>query len=41
MSFVSSLLRGTDHNRYPVPEWVQQQVSLQPYPRELMLRNHV
>ena len=28
-------------NRHPVPDWVHQQVYLQPYPRELMLRNHV
>jgi uncharacterized protein YbgA (DUF1722 family) len=28
-------------NRYPVPRWVQQQVYLHPYPKELMLRNHV
>lgn len=28
-------------SRYPVPEWVQQQVYLHPYPKELMLRNHV
>ena len=28
-------------NRYPMPEWVQQQVYLYPYPKELMLRNHV
>jgi uncharacterized protein YbgA (DUF1722 family) len=28
-------------NRYPVPEWVDQQVYLHPYPKELMLRNHV
>ena len=28
-------------NRYPVPDWVHQQVYLHPYPRELMLRNHV
>jgi uncharacterized protein YbgA (DUF1722 family) len=27
--------------RYPVPEWVHQQVYLRPYPKELMLRNHV
>jgi uncharacterized protein YbgA (DUF1722 family) len=27
--------------RYPVPEWVHQQVYLNPYPKELMLRNHV
>jgi len=27
-------------NRYPVPEWVHQQVYLNPYPKELMLRNH-
>ena len=28
-------------NRFPVPEWVHQQVYLHPYPKELMLRNHV
>jgi uncharacterized protein YbgA (DUF1722 family) len=28
-------------SRYPVPEWVHQQVYLNPYPKELMLRNHV
>jgi uncharacterized protein YbgA (DUF1722 family)/uncharacterized protein YbbK (DUF523 family) len=28
-------------NRYSVPEWVHQQVYLNPYPKELMLRNHV
>jgi uncharacterized protein YbgA (DUF1722 family) len=28
-------------HRYPVPDWVHQQVYLHPYPRELMLRNHV
>ena len=28
-------------NRHPVPEWVHQQVYLHPYPKELMLRNHV
>lgn len=27
--------------RHPVPEWVHQQVYLNPYPKELMLRNHV
>jgi len=27
--------------RHPVPEWVQQQAYLHPYPKELMLRNHV
>jgi len=27
--------------RYAVPEWVHQQVYLYPYPKELMLRNHV
>jgi uncharacterized protein YbgA (DUF1722 family)/uncharacterized protein YbbK (DUF523 family) len=27
--------------RHPVPEWVWQQVYLRPYPKELMLRNHV
>lgn len=26
---------------HPVPEWVHQQVYLNPYPKELMLRNHV
>jgi len=29
-----------DLDRYPVPEWVHQQVYLLPYPKELMLRNH-
>jgi len=28
-------------NRYSVPDWVHQQVYLHPYPKELMLRNHV
>ena len=28
-------------NRHPVPEWLHQQVYLNPYPKELMLRNHV
>ena len=27
--------------RYPVSDWVHQQVYLHPYPKELMLRNHV
>jgi uncharacterized protein YbgA (DUF1722 family) len=27
--------------RYSVPDWVHQQVYLNPYPKELMLRNHV
>jgi uncharacterized protein YbgA (DUF1722 family) len=27
--------------RYPVPGWVWEQVYLRPYPKELMLRNHV
>jgi len=27
--------------RHAVPEWVWQQVYLRPYPKELMLRNHV
>jgi uncharacterized protein YbgA (DUF1722 family) len=27
--------------RHPVPDWVHQQVYLHPYPKELMLRNHV
>jgi len=27
--------------RHTVPEWVHQQVYLNPYPKELMLRNHV
>ena len=27
--------------RYPVPDWVHQQAYLHPYPKELMLRNHV
>jgi len=28
-------------NRYPMPAWVGQQVVVNPYPKELMLRNHV
>ncbi len=28
-------------NRNPVADWVHQQVYLRPYPKELMLRNHV
>jgi uncharacterized protein YbgA (DUF1722 family) len=28
-------------SRYPVPDWVHQQVYLHPYPKELMLRKHV
>ena len=28
-------------SRFPVPERVHQQVNLHPYPKELMLRNHV
>jgi uncharacterized protein YbgA (DUF1722 family) len=28
-------------NRHAVPEWVHQQVYLYPYPKELLLRNHV
>lgn len=28
-------------SRYPVPDWVHLQVYLNPYPKELMLRNHV
>ena len=27
--------------RHPVPDWVHQQVYLYPYPKELLLRNHV
>jgi uncharacterized protein YbgA (DUF1722 family)/uncharacterized protein YbbK (DUF523 family) len=27
--------------RHPVPDWVHQQVYLNPYPKELMLKNHV
>ena len=27
--------------RYPAPDWVHQQGYLNPYPKELMLRNHV
>lgn len=27
--------------RHPVPDWLHQQVYLKPYPKELMLRNHV
>jgi uncharacterized protein YbgA (DUF1722 family)/uncharacterized protein YbbK (DUF523 family) len=28
-------------SRHPIPDWVHQQVYLNPYPKELMLRNHV
>jgi uncharacterized protein YbgA (DUF1722 family) len=28
-------------HRYPVPNWVHVQAYLNPYPKELMLRNHV
>jgi len=28
-------------SRHPMPEWVHQQVYLHPYPKALMLRNHV
>jgi uncharacterized protein YbgA (DUF1722 family) len=28
-------------NCYPVPDWVHQQVYLNPYPKELTLPNHV
>ena len=28
-------------NRHPVPDWVHLQVYLNPYPKELMLRNHI
>jgi uncharacterized protein YbgA (DUF1722 family)/uncharacterized protein YbbK (DUF523 family) len=27
--------------RYPAPDWLHQQVYLNPYPKELLLRNHV
>ena len=27
--------------RHQIPDWVHQQVYLNPYPKELMLRNHV
>jgi uncharacterized protein YbgA (DUF1722 family) len=36
----STLLRH-HLRRYPVPEWVHRQVYLNPYPKELMLRNHM
>jgi uncharacterized protein YbgA (DUF1722 family) len=28
-------------SRYPVPERVHQQIYIHPYPKELMLQNHV
>jgi uncharacterized protein YbgA (DUF1722 family) len=34
-------IRRIRHSRYPVPEWVHQQVYLHPYPKELMLRKRV
>ena len=39
--FVPLTLLKHHLNRYPVPDWVHQQVYLHPYPKELMLRNHV
>ncbi len=33
--------QGAALNRHPVPEWVHEQMYLHPYPKELMLRNHV
>jgi len=41
LSFESSLIKRTRHNRYQVPDWIHQQVYLNPYRKELMLRNHV
>ena len=41
LSFESCLVRRIHRNRYPVPEWVHQQVYPHPYPRKLMLRSHV
>ena len=35
------LLEGTRYNGYPMLEWMHQQVLLNPFPKELMLRNHV
>jgi hypothetical protein len=34
-------IRRIHHNRYQVPDWIHQQVYLNPYRKELMLRNHV
>ncbi len=39
--FVPMTLLKHHLSRYPVPDWVNQQVYLHPYPKELMLRNHV
>ena len=47
--FVPLTLLKHDLNRHPVPDWVpvpsaawlHQLVYLHPYPKELMLRNHV
>jgi hypothetical protein len=41
LSFVSSLTRRIRHKSYPVPEWVHQRVYLHPYPKELVLRDHL
>ena len=38
---VPSTLLKRHLNRCPVTEWVHEQVYLNPYPKELMLRNHV
>ena len=49
LSFESGAIRRIRHNRYLVLDWVpvasaawvDQQAYVNPYPKELMLRNHV
>jgi hypothetical protein len=33
LSLASGLTKGIHRNRHPVPEWVHQQVYLNPYPK--------
>jgi hypothetical protein len=41
LSLIVSLTLLKHHlNRYPMPDWVHQQLYLHPYPKALMLRNH-
>jgi hypothetical protein len=41
LSFESRPVRGIRRNRYLVPDWVRQQVYLNSYRKELVLRDHV
>jgi hypothetical protein len=41
LSFESHLTRRIRHNRYTVPEWLDQLVYLNPYPKEFIPRGDV